>query len=48
MSSHRPYRPALGIEKAIEEIQQNTGTLYDTEVVDICLKVFTDRAFKFE
>ncbi len=39
MSSHRPYRPALGIEKAIEEISQNKGTLYDLDVVDACLSV---------
>ena len=48
MSSHRPYRPALGIEKALEEITQNKGTLYDPEVVDICLKLFKEKEFKFE
>jgi len=40
MSSHRPYRPALGIEKALKEINQNRGTLFDKEVVNACLKVF--------
>jgi len=40
MSSHRPYRPALGIEKALEEINKNKGRLYDSEVVDACLKIF--------
>src|SRR5665648_538296 len=40
MSSHRPYRPALGIDKALEEITQNRGILYDPEVVDACLKLF--------
>ncbi|GAG84051.1 unnamed protein product, partial [marine sediment metagenome] len=34
MSSHRPYRPTLGIDKALEEISQNRGILYDPEVVD--------------
>ena len=43
MSSHRPYRPALGIEKALEEITQNKGILYDPEVVDICLKLFKEK-----
>jgi len=48
MSSHRPYRPALGIEKALEEISQNRGILYDPEVVDACLKLFKEKSFKFE
>ena len=48
MSSHRPYRPALGIDKALEEISQNRGILYDSEVVDICLKLFKEKGFKFE
>ncbi len=48
MASHRPYRPALGIDKALEEIQQNRGTLYDPEVVDACLKIFNKKGFKFE
>jgi len=48
MSSHRPYRPALGIDKALEEISQNNGILYDPEVVDICLRLFKEKGFKFE
>ena len=40
MSSHRPYRPALGIDKALEEISQNRGILYDPKVVDACFKLF--------
>ena len=47
MSSHRPYRPALGIEKALEEISQNRGILYDPEVVDVCLELFKEKRFKF-
>lgn len=46
MSSHRPYRPALGIDKALEEISQNRGVLYDPEVVDVCLKLFAEKGFK--
>ncbi len=48
MSSHRPYRPALGIDAALEEISQNKGILYDPEVVDACLKLFKEKGFKFE
>ena len=40
MSSHRPYRPALGIEKALAQIEQDKGTLFDPKVVNACLKVF--------
>jgi len=48
MSSHRPYRPARGTDKALEEISQNRGILYDPEVVDACLKLFKEKGFKFE
>jgi PAS domain S-box-containing protein len=48
MASHRPYRSARGLDKALEEISQNGGILYDPEVVDICLKLFTEKRFKFE
>ncbi|MHB1417258.1 MAG: PAS domain S-box protein, partial [Chloroflexota bacterium] len=46
MSSHRPYRPALGLEVALEEITGGRGTLYDSNVVDVCLALLTkDGAF---
>jgi len=48
MSSHRPYRAALGIEKALEEVSQNKGILYDPAVVDACLKLFKENRFNFE
>jgi len=48
ISSHRPYRPALGTDKALEEISQNRGILYEPEVVDVCLKLFKEKGFKFE
>ena len=48
MSSHRPYRPALGIDRALEEISRNRGLLYDPSAVDACLKVFTEKGFKFD
>jgi PAS domain S-box-containing protein len=48
MSSHRPYRPALGIGAALEEIAQKRGILYDREVVDACLRLFRERQFNFD
>ena len=45
MASHRPYRPALGIKAALEEIHENRGKLYDREAVDSCLQVFSRRSF---
>jgi len=47
-ASHRPYRPALGIDKALEEISENKGTVYDPDIVDACLKVFREDGFKFD
>jgi PAS domain S-box-containing protein/putative nucleotidyltransferase with HDIG domain len=47
MASHRPYRPALGIDKALEEISKNRGRLYDPVVADACAKLFTEKGFKF-
>ena len=48
MASHRPYRPALGIDKALEEISQKRDILYDPEVVDTCLRLFKKKRFKFK
>jgi HD-GYP domain-containing protein (c-di-GMP phosphodiesterase class II) len=47
MSSHRPYRPSLGTDKALAEILQNRNILYDPEVVNTCLKVFK-KGFSFD
>ena len=47
MASHRPYRPSLGIDKALEEISENKGVLYDRPVVDACLKLFDEKKFEF-
>ena len=47
MSSHRPYRASLGIDKALEEISMNKGILYDAKVVDACLRVFKEKGFRF-
>ncbi|MEN6561052.1 MAG: PAS domain S-box protein [Acidobacteriota bacterium] len=48
MSSHRPYRPALGISLALDEITQKKGILFDREVVDACLRLFREKGFKFD
>ncbi len=48
MSSHRPYRPALGLDKALDEIETNRDTLYDPEVTDACMSVFRDGKFTFK
>ncbi len=47
MVSHRPYRPSLGIDKALKEIEDNKGIKYDEKVVDICIKLFREKGFKF-
>jgi len=47
MASPRPYRPALGIDKALDEIRKNRGILYDENVVDACLTLFQDKGFQF-
>jgi putative nucleotidyltransferase with HDIG domain len=48
MASHRPYRPAHGIDKALEEISQNRDLLYDAGVVDACLKLFREKGFELD
>jgi len=48
MASYRPYRPSLGIEAALGEIEKNKGVLYDSAVVDTCLKLFREKGFQFE
>jgi PAS domain S-box-containing protein len=48
IASHRPYRPALGMEIALDEIAQQKGRLYDPVVVEACLKLFEERNFSFD
>jgi putative nucleotidyltransferase with HDIG domain len=45
IASHRPYRPASGIDTALSEIRKNRGILYDPEVTDACLRLFTERRY---
>lgn len=46
MASHRAYRPAPGLEKALEEIHARRGTLYDSAVVDACIRIFKEKDFR--
>ena len=46
MASHRPYRPTLGIEAALEEIEKNKGILYDNVVADTCLRLFREKGYQ--
>lgn len=48
ISSHRPYRPGLGLDKALEDITENRGILFDPHVVDACLTLFQKKNFQFE
>jgi PAS domain S-box-containing protein len=48
MASHRPYRSALGIDKALEEIEKNRGTLYDNAVADACLRLFREKGYQLQ
>jgi putative two-component system response regulator len=48
MSSHRPYRPSLGIDYALQEITLNKGKIYDSDAVDACLELFRKENFNFE
>jgi HD-GYP domain-containing protein (c-di-GMP phosphodiesterase class II) len=47
MVSPRPYRPARGIDAALEEIRKNKSTLYDAQAVDACLMLFKTKKFQF-
>jgi len=47
MSSPRPYRAGLGIEKALDEIRRNRGIQFDPAVVDACVDLFVNRGFRF-
>jgi PAS domain S-box-containing protein len=48
IASHRPYRPAQGIDKALEEISKNKGILYDPEVVEACLTLFNEKGYQLK
>jgi len=48
MASHRPYRPGLGIDAALNEIEKNRGTFYDNAVADACLRLFREKGYQLE
>jgi putative two-component system response regulator len=48
MSSHRPYRPSLGIDRAIDELLRNKGRIYDATVAETCLNLIIEKRFSFE
>ena len=47
IASHRPYRPALGIEVALDEISKNKGKLYNPAAVYACIRLFKEKGFSF-
>ena len=47
MSSHRPYRASLGIDAALAEVTKNKDILFDSEVVDTTVDIFTKTDFQF-
>ncbi len=48
IAGHRPYRPAKGIKKALEEIEKHKGIFYDPKIVDACIRVLHNKKFQFE
>jgi putative nucleotidyltransferase with HDIG domain len=48
MASHRPYRPAIGLDKALEEVETNAGRLYDPKAAKACLTLFREKGFSFQ
>jgi putative two-component system response regulator len=47
IASHRPYRPSLGVQRAMDEIRENRGKLYDSRVADVCLALIEEDRFQF-
>ncbi|RPJ15421.1 MAG: HD domain-containing protein [Desulfobacteraceae bacterium] len=48
IASHRPYRPAYGIDVALDEILKEKGVKYDAAVVDACVRLFKEKGYKFD
>lgn len=48
ISTHRPYRPSLGIESAFSEIEQNKGIKYLPAAVDACINLFREKGYQFD
>ena len=47
MASHRPYRPAIGIDEALKEIKAGIDVLYDREIVNACISLIKAKKFSF-
>ncbi|HEX2950532.1 MAG TPA: HD domain-containing phosphohydrolase, partial [Armatimonadota bacterium] len=47
MASHRPYRPSRGLESALSEIESKSGTAFDPEVVQVCIRLFREQGYTF-
>jgi len=48
MASYRPYRPAIGLDAALAEIENHKGTLYDADTVNACLRLFREKGYILE
>ncbi len=48
MASHRPYRPALGVEVALQELERGRDTVYDRDAVDALIRLVRDMGFSLE
>jgi putative nucleotidyltransferase with HDIG domain len=48
IASHRPYRPGFGIDQALKEMTMNRGMLYDSEVVDACIRLFRIKGYEID
>jgi PAS domain S-box-containing protein/putative nucleotidyltransferase with HDIG domain len=48
MASHRPYRPSLGIDRALAEIELHRGRLYDNDAANSCVRLFREKGYRLE
>jgi HD-GYP domain-containing protein (c-di-GMP phosphodiesterase class II) len=48
ITAHRPYRPAMGLDAALAEIESGKGRLYDPAAVDACIALFRKKGFAFK
>ncbi len=48
MASHRPYRASLGLEAALNEINEKKGKAFDTDVVNACIELLTQDGYAFD
>ena len=48
VASHRPYRPRLGLDVALDEVEKNSGKLYDPDFAKACLRLFREKSFSLD